>query len=263
MTHEKPPHRAHASKAARRHDGAYRDGLPGRRYRADISSFMTHRRLLCLLFVAACAPELPSSTPLGSGPLADRGAGGSRPVASAKLAALGSSEAGAVRTPAPPITKDAGADAAVDAGAADAATDAGKTAPAPDAAPAKLAVAGEYTGEDVTVMRLPPMPDRREEDPKARIDVTQPSPDAVVFGLINSADGRNICSLKAKLIGSAATIEGGQRCEAFSAIGRLDRGSATFAGETLTLELHGSIEFEGADQTFKGNFEYRFNGKRR
>ena len=221
---------------------------------------MPSRSWIVILVAAACARELPSTTPLGSGPLADV----ETDAAPAKAVQDAGPDVVDATPPAQdqsaPQPSDAGGEAAADAAMADAAP---ADAAAPDATPALLAVAGDYRGEDVTITEVAPFPKATERDPKARIDVTQPSPEQVVFTIIDSNNGQTLCSFKAKLSGSSASFEPGQSCSAFGPVTRIERGSGTFSGDNLKLEVHGTIEAVTPQQTFKGTFDYSFTGKRR
>lgn len=216
-------------------------------------------KVALVAYAPACATSLPSETPLGSGPLAGASAGASQSAAA----------------PAPPdasTTEErvAAASAADASGAqsepADAGTSTAERGPEAGAAEAgvRAAIAGTYAGKDRAIIRMSGKPEQTEDDPKARITVAEQGSDAVGITLINSADGTPICTLKAKLQGDRGEVTPGQPCFASGPGVKsvVQRGSATFAGKRLTVDLLIEMSVSAAGQSATGTIDYHFEGTR-
>jgi hypothetical protein len=222
----------------------------------------------CAAFAAAlsCGRELPSAIALGSGPLAakpgelfDAGA----TSADAQLDAAADAATDQPTPPAPPPAPVAIADAAPEA-ASVATSDAGPVTPDAGSVSVAPAVAGEYRGEDVAITAIDGLGENTERDPKARIDVTEPSKGTVALALVSSSDGSTICTLSAKLAGSSATIAPGQACfSGGGSTGSIETGSATFSGDRLVVDFRLRLELSAGGQQRSGSMSYHFDGRRR
>src|SRR5262249_15715351 len=114
--------------------------------------------------------------------------------------------------------------------------------PAPEGTPSadgkqKVAAAAfvrDYSGEDVATYRIESLPDRTEKDPKARLTVTSSSDTALAFELVDSSNGKEICTLNGTLGNAGAVIEKGQKC--FEQSGEEASAAATVVSGTATVE---------------------------
>lgn len=219
--------------------------------------------------LAACGPVLPSSEPLGIGKgaepepepavgryrrraLASRGRGDEtkKPEADTASGDLSST------------TADEGLDAgpgtttAIDAGKETAETAPDSGGPLPD-------LAGRYTGNDVTITKLPERDEQRDEDPKAITDVEVTSANRVVIVILDSSTEKPYCRVGAALRGERATIDPRQSCFDTPGVvtGQVDAGEAVFSKERLVLDLRGTLEFLN-EEDLRGEFEYHFEGSR-
>lgn len=215
---------------------------------------------------ASCTPGLPSTTPLGRGPLAQStveepapppaapsaksSAGNGKPDASL------APDAGAASTP------EGGAKAPEGGGSADAgAQEAG--------APGKQAVvyAGHYVGEDTTTFSLPNLPQRTEKDPNAKLDVADQGGGSLEFSLIDSKSGKVICKLQGTATGNTVKLGSGQHCFDKDSKGAMtatvDSGSATFKSAQIVFDLHLDLEINAAGQQMNGDLDYHFEGTRK
>ncbi len=218
------------------------------------------------VLAVSCAPALPSTVPLGRGPLAastvkapERHRAPS--ASSAADAAAGSEQdAGAADAADASVEASAAESEEPDAGGDDAAQEA--------AAPAKPAVvfAGHYTGEDVTTFHIGNMPARPQKDPNAKLDVADQGGGTLEFSLLDSKTGKLICKLEGTLSGNTAQLNSGQHCfdqQSQSAMtATLDKGTATFNGSRLVFDMHLDLEVNAAGQTMNGDLDYHFEGTR-
>jgi hypothetical protein len=221
-----------------------------------------------LLVVSSCAPVLPSTTPLGEGPLAkaeaqarekaerDAEASNRRDVASASEKPSGHSPAAtppsAGKTPAPkPETPKKPEPPA-------AKPDADKK-PAPAS---NVVYAGEYVGSDVTETKIMGQESSQKDDKaRTRVDVAKNGELDVTF--IDSSNGQDICTLHAKPDGKKATFAPGQKCWAEGdAGGTLTSGHCEFSDKKLIVEADFDIVGpEGSGMS--GSIHYRFEGTRK
>ncbi len=209
----------------------------------------------------ACATSLPSETPLGSGPLA--AASAAQPQSSERPPArdAGAAEAAVVASASAEAPPALTATERLDGG-----TSAAESLPEAGAAEAgpRSSFAGTYAGKDRAVIRMSGKPEQVEDDPKARITVVEQGNLAVSITLINSADGTPICTLNAKLQGDRAEVAPGQPCFASGpdATSTVQRGSATFAGKRLTVDLSIAMRVSAGGQSATGSIDYHFEGTR-
>ena len=225
---------------------------------------MRFRVLSYLLLAWACSPSLPSTEPLGRGPLADRGDAGTRAeprVTAARDAAAPSADA-QQGEPSPVAETPAEAEPAADAGPVAEQGAADAAAPTTKAAPV---VAGEYQGWDVTTYKMPNVPEVPQRDPNARIRVARGSGDAIEVVIINSANGQDLCTLKGKLKGTTATFDKGQSCFAEEGMmtATLRKGSAKFSGKRLVIDCELDVEVDTGQGTISGEIVYHFEGDRK
>lgn len=230
-----------------------------------------------LTVALACGRELPSTTPLGSGPLAARpgelDAPRWTPVAPEQEAGAPKPQAGR-HEPSPREDVEASSEPSdededekeeepltqvSDAGAPDAASaaDARATAATPR-------WPGEYRGEDVSKIRFEGVPERIERDPAARVVVTDRGAGSLGFGLIDSSNGQTLCTLHAAARGGRAEIDPGQTCFAAEATtGVVEEGSAKLEKDRLTLDLEVTVRLQLGSDTLEGSIDYHFEGRRR
>ena len=222
------------------------------------------------LMVFGCAPQ-PSTRPLGWGPLSPgmRGEGSHSPHHPTNKVARGGDSPRASTGP------DSGAPAAAEAVAAKSATETQKT-PAAEAAhatdpktkPVATAFVGDYSGEDVATYHIESLPDRTEKDPKARLKVTTSSDTELAFELVDSSNGKEICTLNGTLSDTGATIAKGQKCfeqsgEDASAAATVLSGTASVDRSRLVFDLDMSFAMEIAGRKLGGTLAYHFEGTRK
>jgi len=208
----------------------------------------------------ACATGLPSETPLGSGPLAraDAAAVSSESLAVPDAGALEAGAALAAAKPEPPVPPES---ERADAGAASVKLTADAGAVAADS---RAQFAGTYAGKDRAVIRMSGKPDQTEDDPKARISVAEQGSDAIAITLINTSDGKPICTLNARREGDRAEVAPGQSCFGGGpgASSMVKRGSATLAGKRLTVDLLIEMRLSVGGKDAAGSIDYHFEGTR-
>jgi hypothetical protein len=225
--------------------------------------------VLLSLIAMQCVSPRPSAEPLGWGPLPPGAASAShRPKSRTAARSETKARAGNEPTRAP----DAGGAAPEKTAAAPS----GSAAPSPPPSkpgapqPSSAAVAefvGDYLGEDVATYRISGLPDRTERDPKARITVKESSGNELSFVLVDSSNGKDICTLSGSLKESSVTIAAGQKCfeqsegEA-SAAATVKKGSARFEKKRLVLELDLDFEMSSGGRKLSGSLDYEFDGKR-
>jgi len=227
-----------------------------------------------LLAAPGCGGPAPSRVPLGVGPLpagyrlgetkkpahADRKAPPERPASTVAKAASAAPESDASSG------KTNGTESKT-AAADQSATGTGKTPPPPSAPdPAKWL--GDYRGDDVSTYRLSGMPDREEKDPNARITVKSSDKTSVDLVLVDSSNGKDICTLVATLGVAGATVTPGQKCFEqnggdASATASIKTGTATLDGARLVVDLSLDFEMHVPDQDATGTLDYHFDGTRR
>lgn len=111
------------------------------------------------------------------------------------------------------------------------------------------------------------MPERTERDPNARTTAKATSDSTVDFVLIDSSNGKEICTLSSTLKDATATLTPGQRCfeqtgDNVSIGAVLTRGVATLDGGRLRLEADLDVEMKVGDNEATGTLAYRFEGTR-
>jgi hypothetical protein len=218
--------------------------------------------LCSTLSFTACATELPSTTPLGRGPLA----GTPLPKAAwrgarAQTTASSSSDAptSAGGTVAETSTSDAGADGQVALASADAGTanDAGGNVTAD-------AFVGEYRGRDSASWRFPNLPERTDDDPNARLTVAKRSSTVLTFTPYYTESGKPVCTLEGTFEGAHVKLRPGQACfEEGPMRTSVQSGTATLSGKQLVLEVVLKVTLEAGDQVMEGELRFRFDGARR
>lgn len=230
---------------------------------------MRKRFWILAAVVASCAPELPSTAPLGRGPLAASTVETPQPplpAASPTSTPDASVEANA--TDAGTSGADDGSPQAVEAGG-DAEPEAGATDAAPEAAAgARTALfAGHYSGHDVTTLHMPGVPAVPQKDPNAKLDVADPGTGTLEFSLLDSRSGKLICKLEGTRSGNTAQLAYGQHCFDSESQGHmtatLDTGTATFNGSQLVFDLHLDMEINVAGHSASGSIDYHFEGTRK
>ena len=232
------------------------------------------RWLVCaaaaLAVAIACAPGLPGAQPLGAGALAepepepkdlffprDAGADPTRshaPDTDAHDEGERPDAASSDADHAEDAERDADADDAIppDAGDASADTD-------------SVDFAGEYRGEDVSVIRIDGFAKRTERDPNARTKVERLAPDRIEITLINSANGDPLCTVSAQVEGHKANVDAGQSCfdEEGEVRGSIADGTAQIAGDHLTVDFDVELEVSLGSETRSGSLDYHFEGVRK
>lgn len=233
---------------------------------------MRTRLWVMAVLAVSCEPALPSTVPLGRGPLA----------------------ASTVETPPPPRAApaaDAGQTSAEDAGGGAGGAEGGSAGPreaaeggsagqsgaggagggdaAPEAAggsKAAVVFAGHYSGRDVTTVQLGNQPSHSQKDPNAKLDVADAGGGTLEFSLIASKSGKVICKLEGTVSGNTATLRSGQRCFDAQSQGHMtatiDHGKATFNGTRLVFDMHLDMEIDIAGRQITGAMDYLFEGTR-
>src|SRR5262245_3971669 len=177
------------------------------------SSFSATVALVALINVQ-CMSTRPSEEPLGWGPLPP--------------GALSASHRPRSRTP--PVAEEheeprdepaASTDAGHEPEKVAAAAAPSSSAPKPpesklgavQASSASLAeFVGEYLGEAVATYRITGLPERTERDPKARVTVKASTSPELLFVLVDSSNGKDICTLSGTMKDSKVSIGSGQKC---------------------------------------------------
>jgi hypothetical protein len=225
---------------------------------------------LSLLAVAlGCARHDPSFVPLGHGPLSQREQALQRPA-----------RAVAQRPRATPVDSaaasdlDERSDIVVTAASNAASPPTGSSAtPESAAAGATNATAtdpraewiGIYRGDDTTTFTLPEQPDRRFDDAKASINVELAADAKLVFHLVDSSNGKDICGLSASVDGTLAHVDAGQACFLDAEDGMVVKsrpGKATRSHRRLVFDLVLDTTMETESGTLEGSIVYHFDGQR-
>jgi hypothetical protein len=223
------------------------------------------------LLASACATH-PSSVPLGWGPIAANmktdpvvaHASKPKPAARNELAAA-------------PESTEEDSDEEVTVTPAETTTEkAEPTEPSrheapksnPNAPLTAAAFAGNYTGEDVSTYRLEGLPERSDRDPNAKINAHSDDEHTASFVLVDSSNGKDICTLTGKTKGNVATLTAGQKCfeqdeGEESATGTLTTGSVTIEDTKLTMDVDFDFKMTVTDRDFSGTLGYHFSGTRK
>jgi hypothetical protein len=223
-----------------------------------------------LLTAFGCAPQ-PSTKPLGWGPLSPgmRGEESHAPrhnkdkVAHAGNSPRAKTEADSGTSPTKELAATKSASEGQKAPSAE-----GAHAADPKTKPVASAFVGDYLGEDVATYHIESLPDRTEKDPKARLKVTTSSDTALAFELVDSSNGKEICTLNGTLSDTGATIAKGQKCfeqngEDASAAATVLSGTASVDQSRLVFDLDMSFAMEVAGRKLGGTLAYHFDGKRK
>jgi hypothetical protein len=138
----------------------------------------------------------------------------------------------------------------------------------PKKKPVAAAFVGDYSGEDVATYHIESLPDRVEKDPKARLKVTTSSDTALAFELVDSSNGKEICTLNGTLSDSGATIAKGQKCfeqngEDASTAATVLSGTASVDQSHLVFDLDMTFAMEIAERKLGGTLAYHFDGTRK
>ncbi len=223
-----------------------------------------------LLLFASCGAPLPSTTPLGEGPLVaveakrrakeEEALRDKRASSDAGARPASSSEKSASATPPPAGEPDAAA-AEADGGTQPSTADAGSSKPATG----PLVLAGLYVGHDESIFRLSGMPERNEKDPNAKTRVVDKPDGSLDLIAIDSSNGKDICTLHATPNGKdrkSFTVTAGQHCFESGAgmSATLTKGSAKLDSGKLTLDLFFDLEVGNQDFQLSGTLEYHFEG---
>lgn len=225
--------------------------------------------VLLSLIAMQCVGPRPSAEPLGWGPLPPGAMSASHRPKSRKATP---SETKARARTEPASAPDAGGaepekTAAAPSGSASQGPPQSKPGASQPSSPAVAEFVGDYLGEDVATYRMSGLPDRTERDPKARITVKESTGTALLFVLVDSSNGKEICTLSGDLKEAAVTIGAGQKCfeqsegEA-SAAATVKKGSAHFEKKRLVLELGLDFEMSAGGRKLTGSLDYEFDGKR-
>ena len=216
-----------------------------------------------------CVSPRPSAEPLGWGPLPPGALSAShRPKSRKETRTATSGKGGGERTP----VSDAGGSApektaiAPSASASQGPPESKPGVPQPSS-PAVAEFVGEYLGEDVATYKMSGLPDRTERDPKARITVKASAGTEILFVLVDSSNGKDICTLSGNLKDSNVTIGTGQKCfeqnEGDATAGAtVKKGSASLEKKRLVVELDMDFEMSAGGKKLTGSLTYRFDGKR-
>jgi hypothetical protein len=124
--------------------------------------------------------------------------------------------------------------------------------------------AGEYVGSDTSSYDLGGVK-REDKDDKAKTRVDGAGPEVAVT-FVDSGNGKDICTLKARMKGKSGTFAAGQKCWANDAggmSGKLTAGSLTFDDKKLVIDADFDIEIGGGEQQLSGSLHYHFEGTRK
>ena len=143
--------------------------------------------------------------------------------------------------------------------------------PAPSSTTTKVTAAafvGDYTGEDVSTYRLEGLPDREERDPNAKITAKSKNDTEVNFVLVDSSNGKDICTLTSEIHDNVATIAAGQKCfeqddADTTASATVTKGTATLDGTKLTFDLEMDFGMSAEGRDLSGTLGYHFQGSRK
>lgn len=218
-----------------------------------------------------CAPQLPSTTPLGEGPqvkaesLLREEEDKALEAKAKKAPTAGASEAPPPEAPAPPPPETPAAPPPKTAGESPKPEPAGSKAPAGKKPATPVVYAGEYVGSDTSTYKMEGM-ERDEKDDKARTRVEGAGPDISVT-FIDSGSGKDICTLKAQMTGKTGSFAAGQKCwgsDGPGMTGTLTRGSASFDDKKLVIDADFDIQVGGeGDFKMSGTLHYHFEGTRK
>jgi hypothetical protein len=225
--------------------------------------------------LTGCTRTEPSLVPLGRGPLslAERELGATEATANRQERRLPprdepprstDSESIAVAPPTNPEAKR-DRDAKADAGVANQTTTSAKDATSASNPVFIEAWLGLYRGNDTTAFLMPDQPDRRFDDPKAKIRVESTMRSHLTFALIDSSNGKDICTLSASIEGDIAAIDAGQPCfldpdESMTV--KCRPGKATRKDRRLLLDLVLDTTMDTEEGEVRGSIEYHFDGER-
>lgn len=238
--------------------------------------------VIALTLVTACARPIPSLVPLGEGPLSRAHAPETERVkssATAKLPHAGSTKEASEGTKDrdPTDTEGKGEEEssatkqAVDAESKkqkdkDKEKDKEK-APEKSGKSETATWDGEYAGEDVSTYRFEGAPDRVQRDANAKTRVKRED-NVVHLTIVDSSNGKDLCTFNGKVEKMTATIDAGQECFASEegivrTRGVVKSGTARIDGDKLVIEAELDFEFRAADRLREGRLSYRFEGKRK
>jgi hypothetical protein len=218
--------------------------------------------VLALVAPASCSPQV-SQVPLGMGPQALAESAAPHAHAASKPHAPHRSEAVASVEPDDAAEDDEAEPADAEAGSA---ASAEATAKAPAEAAKAATFKGMYAGTDIATYRLDGLPDRRDEDDRAKIRVEADGDDAINIVIISSDTGEDLCELSASISGKVATLTGSSPCftnpddDSLSAM--VTAGRATLKDDELKVTAEGTMNLNLADQSLSGTLSYTFKGRR-
>jgi hypothetical protein len=132
------------------------------------------------------------------------------------------------------------------------------------------AFVGDYAGEDVSTYRLEGIPERVEKDPNAKITVKSPGEPTIELVLVDSSNGKEICTLTATVAGNDAKIAAGQKCfeqdggeTGASAFATVTEGTAALAKGRLVVDVALDFEMRAGDKAITGTLQYHFDGAKK
>jgi hypothetical protein len=232
------------------------------------SSFSAVVAALALAAVQCVNPR-PSAEPLGWGPLPPGAQTASRPTKGRvpRVAQAREHPSDESISPADAGRSEPEKAAAAPSSSAPKAPSESKPTASPSSAATAPDFVGDYLGEDVATYRISGLPERTERDPKARVTVKSASDSELLFVLVDSSNGKEICALSGTWKDAAVTMRSGQKCfeqnegEA-SAGATVKKGSATLEKKRLVLELDLDFEMKVEGKKLSGTLGYRFDGKR-
>lgn len=230
------------------------------------------RPLLWLIpwLALACAPALPSTTPLGEGPMVKSEQALVAKEDKARAAKAKTASAPGAQTPAEPAAPPS---APPEEPAAPPPDKPVAEAPKPEPAGAKpqpgkkpgavVVYAGEYVGSDTSTYKLDGR-ENAEKDDKARTKVDGTGPDINVT-FIDSGSGKDICTLKAKMNGKTGSFAAGQKCwgDGPGMSGTLTKGTIAFDDKKLTIDANFDIQVGEGNFRMSGQLHYHFEGTRK
>jgi len=231
--------------------------------------------LVALVACVSCAAHRPSKEPLGWGPIAPGMRTDPPPLAHQTSPGNKGEPPGERREETATEAADAGGrsgEAVAEERPKEAPPAPGERGPsAPEGTQAAVtakAFAGDYAGEDVSTYHLEGIPERVDRDPNAKITARSEDEHAASFVLIDSSNGKEICTLSASTTGNVATLKPGERCfeqsegeQTASAVVR--SGTVTADREKLTMDVDFAFTMSLGDRDFEGTLQYHFEGTRK
>ena len=231
------------------------------RRRRGLLSTSGHIQALAITgILAACSPTLPSETPLGRGPAAEK----EKPER-IETGDKRAPEGGATAKTEPSLSSHPAA----------------RPAPAPKPATAKpsatpgqtkradersIFFAGQYSGLYDAIIALQGHPEKKRIDPKAKIRVERVSDTRARLVLLESETENLYCTLDVEVSANQGTISTGQSWSGPPALGEITgniiTGTARVDARRLLVDLTADVEANVVGDRIGGRLKFHFHGWR-